>query len=405
MFSSIRIQDFRSCSDVTLDDIDDILVLIGRNGAGKTNVLRAIEWACFVASHPFEGKTSKADTRMATQTGKVELKFKIAGAEYFYGLTKTMHISTEDPLGRLRWTLAEEVKIIKDGIDIPIIRRNGESITLLSHTGKKTTRSIDVSRSVPCLIAIQSLLKEDDYFRGVAECLISFLSNVKYYSLHNYEDEATQGYILGSQYAKWLSDKQSRPQFIVSLKIIDLYLNRREKYEELKSLLGNRGLGIIEDISVDIHHLSHQKSMLDDDSEKVFILYFKPSGYLKRDPHIPFEDLSFGTKRIIFLFVAMLYDKSSVSLLEQPEDGIHAGLADKLIPLFRAYTQEEKSQFIIATHSTAILNRINPIEVRLLSIDQNGTDARALSEIELDAANEYMSEDGPLSDFLESIEE
>ncbi|RKZ51827.1 MAG: hypothetical protein DRR08_28875 [Candidatus Parabeggiatoa sp. nov. 2] len=45
MFERIHIQNFLSCQDVVIDDMRGFTALVGRNGSGKTNILRAIQWA------------------------------------------------------------------------------------------------------------------------------------------------------------------------------------------------------------------------------------------------------------------------------------------------------------------------------------------------------------------------
>ena len=50
MLKSIVIRGFRSCRDVSLTDLPSLVALIGRNAAGKTNILRAIEWVARLAS-------------------------------------------------------------------------------------------------------------------------------------------------------------------------------------------------------------------------------------------------------------------------------------------------------------------------------------------------------------------
>jgi recombinational DNA repair ATPase RecF len=57
-----HIQNFLSCENVVIDNIKGIIVLVGRNGSGKTNILKAIQWAAesatstkpieYVHSHP-----------------------------------------------------------------------------------------------------------------------------------------------------------------------------------------------------------------------------------------------------------------------------------------------------------------------------------------------------------------
>ena len=49
MLTSVHIKNFRSCKDVKIENMGLMLGLVGRNGAGKTTILRAIEWAASTA--------------------------------------------------------------------------------------------------------------------------------------------------------------------------------------------------------------------------------------------------------------------------------------------------------------------------------------------------------------------
>jgi len=115
------------------------------------------------------------------------------------------------------------------------------------------------------------------------------------------------------------------------------------------------------------------------------------------------EGLSHGTRRILSMVLSLILDESSVYLIEQPEDGIHAGLTEKLIGLLRAYASP--AQVIMATHSTDLLNQLDPDEVRLVTIDAGKTAVRSLSDKERSVARKYLTEDGTLSEFLSLVEE
>ena len=52
MIKRIKIVNFRSCKEVVLDNLGPMTVLIGRNGTGKTNVLKAIDWAAKARRQP-----------------------------------------------------------------------------------------------------------------------------------------------------------------------------------------------------------------------------------------------------------------------------------------------------------------------------------------------------------------
>ncbi len=106
---------------------------------------------------------------------------------------------------------------------------------------------------------------------------------------------------------------------------------------------------------------------------------------------------------MIKILVGLLFDRSGVMLLEHPEDKIHPGLLRKLIDLLRNYAAE--SQLIVASHSPAVFNALGPDSIRLVTMDQGETKARALSPSEIGIAGKYLQEEGSLSDFLETVEE
>lgn len=56
MFRRIQIKNFLSCQDLVLDNLTGMTALIGRNGNGKTNILKAIQWAVSIitSNQPIE---------------------------------------------------------------------------------------------------------------------------------------------------------------------------------------------------------------------------------------------------------------------------------------------------------------------------------------------------------------
>jgi len=90
-------------------------------------------------------------------------------------------------------------------------------------------------------------------------------------------------------------------------------------------------------------------------------------------------------------------------LLEQPEDGINVGLLHKIIPLLKSYS--DQGQFILASHSPEVLNRLEPQEIRLVTMKNGITYLRSLDKTDIATAHQFIREPGTLSDFLETIPE
>jgi energy-coupling factor transporter ATP-binding protein EcfA2 len=400
MLQSVLIHRFRSCVSVTLENIESILVLIGRNGAGKSNILQGLEWACHGATHGTD-KSNRVGYS-PVKDGHIQVIFLLEGKSYRYSVERVPKVPTP-PRDSAPPTL---VSTFDESLDVlgetwqPLIRRNGEVVSLIG-SEDVPTRILAISNEIPSLLALQSILPESDLFRVLAEKIASFLSGVRYYPLQPYGEgrEAPTIFVPGTAFRKWVSDRVApNPTVALLCKVIHLSLEKKDRFEELRSLIGKDGLGLLADISVTTHKMG-----VDSDSDVFYLVFFRPTaGSSEPSAQFAFENLSFGTKRIFSLILAMMYDEASVSLLEQPEDGVHAGLVDKLLPLLRAYSS--KSQIVIASHSTDVLNNASPKEVRLVSMSEGITAARSLSPKECEAAKYYLEADGPLSEFIQSIE-
>jgi predicted ATPase len=116
-----------------------------------------------------------------------------------------------------------------------------------------------------------------------------------------------------------------------------------------------------------------------------------------------FNDLSYGTKRLLTIVTSMIFDRSNVFLIEQPEDGIHIGLLNKLTPMLRAYSED--MQFVLASHSREVLDRFKPNELRLVSLNSGRSSVRALTAEEVLIAERFIADEGPLSEFIETLGE
>jgi hypothetical protein len=68
-------------------------------------------------------------------------------------------------------------------------------------------------------------------------------------------------------------------------------------------------------------------------------------------------------------------------------------------------TASTPNQVILSTHSATVVNALRPEEVRLVTMENGETKARALNQRELGAATKYVAaEGGALADFLEPLE-
>jgi len=83
--------------------------------------------------------------------------------------------------------------------------------------------------------------------------------------------------------------------------------------------------------------------------------------------------ISDGVLRLVALFALPFLNKSGgVILLDEVEDGINSSNIAILMEFLREYSQNNKQQIILTTHSTVLLDYAKPEEIRCLYRDING---------------------------------
>jgi len=69
------------------------------------------------------------------------------------------------------------------------------------------------------------------------------------------------------------------------------------------------------------------------------------------------------------------------------------------------YTEVYNKQLIITTHSPEVINMIQPENIRLVKMTENGTKVSAFDKEEIPLIHDYLENEGALSDFIKSMNE
>ena len=83
MILSVVINHFRSCRELLIENLGGMVALVGKNGAGKTNILKAIEWAALIGA----GKRS-LETASLNSPGSVILRIQIDQQIFRYSVER-----------------------------------------------------------------------------------------------------------------------------------------------------------------------------------------------------------------------------------------------------------------------------------------------------------------------------
>ena len=392
MIKRVTLDNYKSCHQASLDDIGAFTVLVGRNGAGKSNILQAINWLARIATSASQVQFFQLEEYSAA------IEFESGGRRNRYAARVSWSRPANEPEFEETWSQHTG----SDWQDL--VSRRNTKITV-----SRRPEEIRVAALTPCLMAVKSLLPDNDELLAALSPVLSFLESVRYYpmdeSVATRDDQGGGSFVIAnSAYVAWLNESTSRGRSRddVHLKLLHMWLTDQQKFKEFTDLLGPQGLGLIDDVHIEKYQPPQPSQVAKGDPPNHFYFtQFLPAG--SRPPTmLPYSGLSHGTRRILRIVLAVVFDQSSVMLLEHPEDGIHPGLLHKLMSVLQSYS--DPLQTIAASHSPEVFNSVNPGDIRLVSMTEDGTKARALSGHEISMARKYMSEEGVFSDFLNSLQ-
>ena len=381
MIKQIRIMNYRTCKNVRVSIKEPLMALIGKNAAGKSNTLKGIYAA---ARQVFS--TSQLDIGSPEIGFNGEFVFQHKDEELIYKIK--IHGKKE--------------RYILDSLHA---KSGGESIELFNKKRKVSLQVIGsntpifLSAESSGLLFLSRLLlakeKEPSFMTEPSKHQTRFinvlvsLGNVKYYGI---KDQPSLNPIKEEKYKEWVENPHSaHHKNIFSCQYYDFYKNRREDFNEYLSIA--KSLGIVRDINVYEPQDNHA-------SKKTGFLFF-PFFELNNGLHY-FEELSDGTQRVLSLLFHLLYDRSSLMLIEEPESSIHYGLLVKLLSVLHQYT--DKKNILIATHSEQILNKLKPEQMIYLSLVNGFTKVKYVTGRNLENIRRYLKEIGPLGEYVTSGE-
>jgi AAA domain, putative AbiEii toxin, Type IV TA system len=326
----------------------------------------------------------------------------LKGSEFHYSFAAP---SIRDIAGKQGQFIVEE-RLLERGTRnklVEIFTRKGEEIRV-----RGRDLPIRVSAFSYSIGALSSLLPTDDPILRLLDPISAFFSGVSYYSLGERPDATDP--IPERSYKEWVRGiKEGRAVTeSVGLRLIYMMKEDADMFAEFQALVGPAGLDLVrrtEIVSLSSPQVNGQgvpSSALA--RESYFFPAFEPAAHMGGTGSLfPFSQLSDGSRRAIRAITALLFDKRSLMLIEQPEDSIQPGLLHKMIGTLRSYSS--RSQILFTTHSPEVLNFLDPEEVLLVSATNGMTTARSLSPEEISMARRFLSDEGTLSEFLEPLGE
>jgi energy-coupling factor transporter ATP-binding protein EcfA2 len=374
--------------------------IVGKNGVGKSNVLLAIEWMArtAVSTAEIELPFYSPPKNPFEVTARIELEEH--SYEYFIQYQHSVFPPRPGAQYSDRNKLVERLTLVDDDAE-PTVLFDRVDDTIISPLRNDP---LLVRGTAPAMATITSLLPQGDALSGAIEPVRTFFEGVQYYLIDDRQD-LNRDLVLDSEYQKWRQRYVTEGALTqsVAYRLLYMWLEDRPMLEEFRSLLGASGLGIVDFVGIDTID-APEGAAGGQAGTKIHFFQFRPlQGMGGSGVARGFSALSSGTRRAIRLLVSILFDRRSLMLVEEPEVSIHPGLLRKLVDIFRSYSQQ--SQVVFTTHSAEVLNMLAAAEIVLLSAPEGNTAARILSEEEIALAQQFLREDGSLSDYFETLDE
>jgi len=395
MLESIHIKNFRSCDDISLRLGSPLVALVGKNGAGKTNLLHAIQLTaelCVGESDPVFHVASK----VISEPAEFELEFSVADKRFSYRTARTLPVA--------RTPVYRESLAIRSSTGMQwLYKRDGDSLVA------ERTSFADQLRIGPGASALSALLQvlpQSDAIYGMLAPVSAYLRAIRYYSLlQGFQEHAMEretSLIEQGRYQAWKTSlAQGKPTRSVQMRLLHMFLESKDRFDELRKLLGGNGLGLLSDIHIDTVSLP-TSSKTEESSRLAYSIAFSPGEALAgAGSRFRVWGLSAGTLRVLQILTSLVFDESSCMLIEQPEDCIHSGLLARVVDILKAYAH--KSQLIWTTHSPRVMNLVGPEGIRLVTASAGTTYVSELTEPELSAAQAYLADEGTLAEFLDTL--
>lgn len=354
----LTVENFRSLRKVSLP-LGDLNVLVGPNGAGKTNVLEVFRFLADIIRTDLE-------PALQGQHGFSEIVFRGGEHDSAYiqiGLTATWttHSSANAPDDyKLRITRRksavspsalsrrETFQFKRTRDSVRRITINGSRVTVADTRGTDQTES-ETSLGIRSLSSgLSTLPRLVDEAGGTevsafADRLASFRVFDVNVSAARRAARVPRPKEFGAEFLELNEDASDLASFLFHLS-----RTHEESWERL-----------VDDATSVLPNLRGIKFDFPSGAAREVVVTLEEAG-LRRPTQL--ADASYGTVRLLGL-LALLYDPSPPALtcIEEIDHGLHPQALELLVERIREAS--EQSQFIIATHSPALADRLKPEEI------------------------------------------
>jgi predicted ATPase len=324
--TGVRVTDFRSIAAADLSDLGDVTPIVGLNGSGKSNLLRALN---LMFNNKVEG-TEELDLRRDFREPGRRVKLRIlVEIDLNYGVFESLRPDLEDALAQLAGG-AREITICKEWTLDPGTR---ETVTTLYAAAAGT----EPVRVAPEQWSLVTRLLNVVRFRYVSNHI---------HPSRILEDEETE-------IRRMLFDRLGKRQILQDQVVESIGEVATELMHPIVEVMSN-ATGEVASVELDTP---------EDWRDLAWAFGMKLSGPQSQS----FDALLHGSGVQSVLAYSILHAvdtsfsgsfgwrKGAIWAVEEPESFLHIGLQQELARLMASYAEEEPLQILLSTHATPFL--------------------------------------------------
>ncbi len=400
--NNIKLKNFKSFKELDID-INKMNILVGANASGKSNFIQSIKFLRDIQKYGIENAISLQGGLEYLQNIKLENKFNTEISIEFY----SGRVSIIDKPSKNSFILSH-FKSINYSIEIASIGNNKFDIVNETLAFSIELRELNQSKGKLNSINKEEFINRTHFIGDYGFSLINKkgkiitqplsknkklklkLENGKFHNI-NVSDITIfpmpiEFLKANEQPQKTILEQFPLPIFnLDEIGIYDFDLKNSKKPASItaKAELEENGENlaiVIKNILDDVEQTRRFSNYLTDilpfikelDIEKSYnkSLLFKVKEKFNPNTYIPSSLLSDGTVSIASIITALFFENKSLTVFEEPEQGVHPSLIAKLMQLF--YEASEKKQVIITTHNPEILKHSKIDDLLLITRDDEG---------------------------------
>lgn len=362
MLKKVRITNFKSLEDVSVN-LEEITVLVGRSGSGKTNFVEALRFVRqllydrnwnFIYINPLGWQRFIPATVKLPVTMSFEFIFSVDGIDGNYKYKLAFTVEKIDSV-----TIAEETLKLKE--ELLFCVQNGGWL----HPPKV------LNPPNPLSLVLGSI-------SGMQEIAVAYVSLTS--GLGCYDFPTT---VLGetSQPSKLAGFSDSGSNYFQSFAAIENNLQAISNWKEI--------IAALKVLDPSIRSIETGKP----ENGKIIVSHDIGERILQ----LNLDQESEGFRRYLSHLIALYQSPPKQTLIfEEAEKGIHPGALEALAEQFLACPNSKRGQIVLTTHSPELLNKFDVADIRVVEIRNHLTQIGPVAKDQLDSIKEKLMTTGEL---------